>query len=58
MRAAVGITLVPVEALASLDAAHQSGCAAVSEVYDGVLGLAQRAAYSTRARVSILEPPI
>ena len=49
------ITLVPVEALASLDATHQPRCAAVSEVYNGMLGFAQRAACGTQARVSIPE---
>lgn len=50
-----GITLVPVEALASLHATHQSRCAAVSEVYNGMLGLAQGAACGTQAWVSIPE---
>ena len=50
-----GITLIPVETLASLDAAHQSRCAAVSEVYNGMLGFAQRATCGTQARVSIPE---
>ena len=50
-----GITLIPVEALPSLDAAYQPRCAAVSEVYNGVLGFAQRAACGTQAWVSIPE---
>jgi hypothetical protein len=53
-----GITLVPVKALASLDAAHQSRCAAVSKVHNGMLGLAQRAACSTRACVSMPESQV
>jgi hypothetical protein len=47
-----GVTLVPVKALSSLDATNEPRCPAVSKVHNGMLGLAQRAAYITRTRVS------
>ena len=50
-----GITLIPVETLASLNATHQPRCAAVSEIYNGMLRFAQRAACGTQAWVSIPE---